>query len=284
MTWYQSARDVFDQGEPCILVTVGNIRGSAPREAGAEMIVFADGFAGTIGGGALEYNATHRARKLAAEGMEGSLSENLILGPDLGQCCGGSVDVTFEKLDDAGFEAIAERHSAAETRLPQVFIFGAGHVGRAIVQALAPLPLCLTCIDDRPDILDQVDDDVRRIPSSGDAANVLGLPSGALVLIMTHSHDLDYDLVHAALTRDDLGYVGLIGSATKRARFLQRLRVDGLTDEDLSRLVCPIGIDGIAGKEPAVIGASVAAQILQVSEAQAAARDDDGLRVVGEET
>jgi xanthine dehydrogenase accessory factor len=153
-----------------------------------------------------------------------------------------------------------------------VLLFGAGHVGRALVLALAVLPFRVTWIDSRPDAFpNAMPQNVSAIRAGRPASHVAEAPAGSLVAIMTHSHPLDLELTRAALARPDLPYVGVIGSDTKRARFVKRLRESGLGEDAIERLRCPIGIDGIDGKEPPVIAASVAAELLLVSQAARAA-------------
>jgi len=280
IAWWQKARDAFDQGETCVLVTVTGVRGSAPRAAGTPMIVFDSGFAGTIGGGALEFEATGRARELSADSVTETLNENWILGPDIGQCCGGSVDVHFERMKEADFDQIQSADEVHQDTLPQVYVFGAGHVGQAVAHATMHLPVRLTCVDERISLLQLVEPVARTRLTENPVAEMAAIPARALVFVMSHSHAIDFDLCQAALERDDLPFVGLIGSATKRARFRQRLTAAGFSERQLSRLISPIGIAGIAGKEPSVIGVSVAAQILQVVEKQAADTRSDKLRLV----
>jgi len=280
MAWWQKARDAFDQGETCVLVTVTGVRGSAPRAAGTPMIVYDTGFAGTIGGGALEFEATTRARELSADSVTETLNENWILGPDIGQCCGGSVDVHFERMKAADFDQIQSADETHQDTLPQVYVFGAGHVGQAVAHATMHLPVRLTCVDERPGLLQLVESFARTRLTENPVAEMAAIPPHALVFVMSHSHAIDFDLCQAALERDDLPFIGLIGSATKRARFRQRLTAAGFSERQLGRLISPIGIAGIAGKEPAVIGVSVAAQILQVVEKQAAETKSDKLRLV----
>jgi xanthine dehydrogenase accessory factor len=281
MTWWHPARAAFDQGEACILVRVLSISGSAPREAGATMIVYESEFAGTVGGGALEHRCMQRARDLQnGDGLAigETITEKWILGPDIGQCCGGAVDLTLQRMGLAAFDGLEKTEAASRALLPEVVIFGAGHVGGAIARALTSLPLRTICIDSRAELLVRhemfaetrlVDDPVAEMDNVG---------AGALVFVMSHSHDIDYDLCQAALEREDLAFVGLIGSQTKKARFFQRMERQGFGKEILSRLTCPIGIGGITGKEPAVIAASVAAQVLQITEELAKSRAD--IRVV----
>jgi xanthine dehydrogenase accessory factor len=203
---------------------------------------------------------------MIAEGNFAPNGQRWILGPDVGQCCGGKVDVAFEVLEPAKADALTTEIDAERQTLPHVAVFGAGHVGLALIRALLPLPFRITCVDDREERIPK-DDGVTSILMATPEAEVATLPPGTLVFVMTHSHDLDYKVTSAALARRDLPFVGLIGSATKRARFLQRMQRDGLSEADLQRLVSPIGMNGISGKTPAVIAASAAAQILQVAEA-----------------
>ncbi len=148
-----------------------------------------------------------------------------------------------------------------------VYLFGAGHVGRALALALAPLPFVVCWIDSRREAFPaRTPANVALFHAPEPTAQLAGAPDGALIVVMTHSHGLDLDIVAAALKSERFGYVGLIGSATKRARFLRQMRDAGLTEAMLARLVCPIGVPGIEGKDPAVIAASTAAQLLMTSE------------------
>lgn len=247
---------------PTVIVTLAEARGSTPREAGAWMLVTAEDTAGTIGGGQLEWKAIQAARRLLDEGGY-ALTLDLPLGPLLQQCCGGHVTVALERVRDAGLlAAMAER---ARSALPVVALFGAGHVGRAVVRALAALPCRVRWADSRGAFPDPLPDGVAVAPPE-----MAEVPAGAFVLVMTHSHPQDLELVEAALRRDDVAWIGLIGSSTKRRRFEGQLRARGVAPAAIGRLVCPIGIRGIEGKQPAVIAASVAAQLLIAFEAAAA--------------
>jgi xanthine dehydrogenase accessory factor len=244
--WLDALAAAEREGRPAVLVTLLAVRGSAPREAGAKMVVSEDGITGTIGGGNLEYQCGAEARTLLESGFDGPATRDFPLGPALGQCCGGHVTVLFDVV-----------------RPPRlnIALFGAGHVGTALVRLLADLPCRVTWIDPRPEALPAV---APTNVSMSRSVSVDGLPKGCVVLVMTHDHALDFEIVAAALARDDLRFVGLIGSETKRARFVSRLGRTGVTAE---RLVCPIGVRGIEGKEPAVVAVSVAAQILQLASA-----------------
>jgi len=285
--WWHSAEEAFGRGQACILVTVVGVRGSAPRAAGTPMIVYADGFAGTIGGGALEFEALEKARGLLGQVTPHvsteAMTKNWILGPDIGQCCGGDVDVHFERMKAEDFDRLRRDDEALQEALPQVYVFGAGHVGQAVARATTALPLRLTCVDERAGLLPLVAPFARTLLAPEPLAALAEVPGGALIFIMSHSHAIDFNICRAALQRDDLPFVGLIGSATKGARFRQRLIKDGFDEVHMLRLISPIGLGGISGKEPAVIGISVAAQILQTLEKideAAEVSDAENLRLV----
>ena len=317
-TWATVGRALSNE-QNCALVSIVEAKGSAPREPGARMVVLENGsFAGTIGGGTLEWQAIERARAaLAKGGADGHAPPvdvaRMALGPDLGQCCGGSVRLLLEvftpgraaevqALADAEMAGpfategrIAERCVertilnceapdgedsllAADGRLLERFgtrkqvlaLIGAGHVGRAMIVALAPLDFSVVWIDPRKDEFPSVvPGDVRVVVAAEPAAELDAVPDDAFVLVMSHSHALDFDVVLAALQARRFGYVGLIGSASKKARFISRMRQAGLADDDIGRLVCPIGIDGVISKQPAVIAASVVADLLRRRDAMA---------------
>jgi xanthine dehydrogenase accessory factor len=158
----------------------------------------------------------------------------------------------------------ALREAFDDERTP-VLLFGAGHVGRALVLALAPLPFAVRWIDSRADAFPtRAPPNAQLVASPDPPAELAAAPDGALIVVMTHSHPLDLAIVSAALAAERFGYVGLIGSATKRARFLSQMRAGGLSEPALARLTCPIGVPGVPGKEPAVIAAAVAAQLLML--------------------
>lgn len=250
--------------EPAVLVTVVRTRGSVPREAGTWMAVFAQGQVGTIGGGQLEWVALQQARQALAEARRTPWEQTAALGPSLGQCCGGHLLLRHEPVDARDRPALRERLALA---LTPVALFGGGHVGHALVQALAPLPFQLNWIDSRDQIFPpDRPDTVLTEHSDPVQGAVPGLPAGAHVLIMSFSHAEDLDIVAACLRRQreraDLPFIGLIGSQTKWASFRRRLAERGFSDAELAHVTCPIGLPGITGKAPAVIAASVVAQLL----------------------
>lgn len=346
---FSTLHDVAGSGQPCVLVTVAHIAGSAPREPGARMIVTTGRIIGTIGGGNLEYEAIRIARSRLDEPAETRFVELFPLGSMLQQCCGGAVFLHFEVLTNGRTDwlaAAAEQelgntrtvlasrigaeqsppskmifsettvtgslgditldelaalkarallssdgvpqttllHSLVETRssLPDtsdalffelisptdfhVVLFGAGHVGRALVSALVAATDCrITWIDSRAgQFPDNLPHNVEPRLAEDPVREAAGLSQDAYCLVMTHSHELDQDLCEALLRRSDFTFLGLIGSATKRRRFVQRLKEKGMGGEQLEQLTCPIGIPGIEAKEPGVIAVAVAAQLLKI--------------------
>ncbi len=265
--WLQALAELERDGEPAVLVTVVTARGSTPREAGCKMVVTAGAQYDTIGGGNLEFTCAAAARDLLQ--AQYPVLRDFPLGPGLGQCCGGHVSVLFEPLRPAA---------------SHVALFGAGHVGRALVDVLRPLPMRISLFDTRAGALAdalatnaQAHIQARHVEHP--AREIATLPAGTLVLVMTHDHQIDFDIIAAALPRTDFAAVGLIGSATKRARFTARLRRLGMAPEAIARLICPIGIPGAGGKLPAEIAISVAAQILRIQQ-RAAAVPAEPLRLV----
>jgi len=253
-------------GKDAVLVSVAATQGSAPRETGAWMAVFDDHVVGTIGGGHLEFQAIAEARQRLA-GAQAPELRQFALGPSLGQCCGGVVQLRFELVGAADIPELQER---LRPQLSPLALFGGGHVGKALVNALAPLPFAVTWIDSRDEIFPpEVPATVACEHSDPVHAAVPQLAPGSRVLIMSFSHAEDLDVVAACLRRlrdrDDLPYIGLIGSKTKWATFRHRLEERGFGDEELARVTCPIGLPGITGKQPEVIAASVAAQILMLA-------------------
>jgi xanthine dehydrogenase accessory factor len=256
----QAAEHWHGLRRPAIVVEVTQVRGSAPREAGARMLVAAGEVQGTIGGGHLELDAIRVARDALAGRTAAAQELRYALGPSLGQCCGGVVVVRLQPLDA---EALAAWPLPAPRFALQ--LYGAGHVGRAIVKLLEGIACRVQWIDERDQEfpVEPSPSHIERVCVDSVEAEIDNATIGAYVLVLTHSHDLDLRIVDRALRRDDLGFVGLIGSATKRARFEHRLLERGIAPERVAAMACPIGVPGIAGKEPEVIAVSVVADLLQ---------------------
>jgi xanthine dehydrogenase accessory factor len=282
---------------PVARVVIASVKGSSPREVGASMLVWANGQSGTIGGGALEWQATTRARELLTTG--GTRLDHCALGPNLGQCCGGAVSLLTEiytaktlptetaiiaRSIDGSPMPLAVKRLLTQARnqgtrpAPQLiqgwmvepiahptrhlWIWGAGHVGRALVHTLAPLPgLSITWVDTALDRFpESIPDNTRALPVPNPADAVTLAPKSAEHLILTYSHALDLDLCHRLLTHG-FSACGLIGSASKWARFRSRLAALGHQPATIARITCPIG-DPALGKHPQAIAISVAAALL----------------------
>ena len=340
--WLGELQRLRREGTAAVLVTVASIKGSAPREPGAKMIVTAGDTHGTIGGGHLEYQAIAIARELLGRGGGGAL-RRFPLGASLGQCCGGLVNLLFDPviaaadwLDtlatfrrdgmpcvlvtaahgvahagklvvtsdsaigtlgpdlDTQAVAIARALLASDEGVwlkqvgapeapalllfePQraadfsIALFGAGHVGRALVHALAGLPCRITWIDSRDDQFPRdLPANVTVVCTDAPTAEVDAAAPGSYFLVMTHSHALDQELAEAILARNDFAYFGLIGSVSKRRAFEQRMKNRGVPPARFSAMTCPIGVPGISGKEPAAIAIAVAAEVLQARERRSA--------------
>ena len=268
--------------ESAVLVHIESTQGSTPREAGTWMAVFADALVGTVGGGHLEYEAIAQARAhLKTIDSTSSQPVNypvkrlvdqpmrFALGPALGQCCGGVVHVRFEPVSARDVPALTVRLQQALLRtLVPVALFGGGHVGHALVRVLVSLPFALTWIDSRDGVFPSgLPSRVVCEHSEPVQAAVRQLAPQSRVLIMSFSHAEDLDVLVACLQRQrdrsDLPYIGLIGSQTKWSTFRHRLEARGYTKAELAHVTSPIGVPGIAGKEPEVIAVAVAAQLLQ---------------------
>ena len=329
--WIEELSDLSAAGEPAVLVTVAGIRGSAPREIGAKMIVTRTETIGTIGGGQLEYQSTRIAAGMLDE--DTLALRSFPLGSAMGQCCGGVVEILFEPVAEgmpAWLRDLRALHGQREpaviaTRISRsaplkfivtaddvygsddgdaspemldrarevlrdplkaqrnvqefyepivmpdlnIAVFGAGHVGTAVVAALSGLDSNIRWVDNRRGIFRNVPGNVRAIESAEPALEVAAMPADSYYLIMTHSHALDFEICDRALRRGDSRYCGLIGSVSKRRRFEKRFRQQGMPQAVIDQLVCPIGVDGISGKKPAEIAVSAAAEILRLRERRA---------------
>ena len=262
MSWLDAVGRLRDDRVPGVLVTVSDVRGHAPRDAGAKMVVAASRTWGSVGGGNLEETAVARARVMIDAGA--AAPEQLTIGlsdkarTDHGrQCCGGEVSLLLEPLPV----------------VPSVAIFGVGHVGLELARVLAGQDLDLHLVDSRPGQLDDVRlarvlEGEARVEAHRAPVPELALgsvPPGTHVLVMTHDHAEDFALCDAALRCTHLGTIGLIGSSAKWTRFRAGLRVEGHDETSVARIRCPIGLPALGaggGKEPATIAVSVAAELL----------------------
>ncbi len=271
--------------EPCAWIIIADAKGSTPRETGASMIVTATKTFDTIGGGHLEFKAIEFAREQLQRNAGAATTRHFPLGPALGQCCGGAVTLLFVPMNVMHRESIAKLMGEAASGKPLSFtttldtgecitvalpyeawnicIFGAGHVGKAIVDVLSTLPCDITWIDEREaEFPEHVAANVEIIHSDSPAREVTAIPAAAQVLVLTHSHALDLDICFALLKRDDLAYCGLIGSETKAATFRKRFENRGISAAEISRIMCPIGDVQLKSKVPGVIAVGVARDLI----------------------
>jgi xanthine dehydrogenase accessory factor len=246
--WIEALADLRRRGEPCVLVTLVDELGSTPRNRGTKMLVTAERAVNTIGGGHLEFQVLAMAREMLQQGVATLRLERFPLAARLGQCCGGSTSVLFEPL-------IPPR--------PQIALFGAGHVGRALVNILATLPCRVRWVDSRaaefPALIPLgVQQEVCEEPLE----IVDAMPPGSYFIVMTHDHALDLALAERILRRGDAGYFGLIGSLTKRKRFEYKLGQRGISEAAIASMRCPLGLPDVKGKLPAEIAVAVAGEII----------------------
>jgi xanthine dehydrogenase accessory factor len=247
--WLRALVDLTERGVPHVLITQAEALGSTPRAIGTKMVVTQDHLFGTIGGGQLEFQACQKARIMLSEGYQESKIDRTLLGPDRQQCCGGAVILLFEPFFPPSLSLV---------------LFGAGHVAKALVHVLAEIPMALLWIEERLAMFpDSKPPNSKCIQTESPLSIVQEIPPQSQVLVMTHSHDRDFELIVALLKRNDLKSIGLIGSKTKWARFKSRLKKLGFTPDQFNQIKCPIGIEGISGKRPAEIAISVAAEILK---------------------
>jgi xanthine dehydrogenase accessory factor len=252
----------LDRSPSVAVVEVTRARGSTPREEGAWMLVSPEATFDTIGGGTLEFMAIDRARD-ALSGAVVADSLDVPLGPEIGQCCGGRVELSIRLLDASGRQALLEKARAADESLPHIYVFGGGHVGHALAQAFALLPVRVVVTDTRAEALEDMPDAIETRLVAVPEEAVREAPAGSAFVVLTHDHALDFLIVAAALERDDAAYVGMIGSKTKKATFRSwYLKEAGGTQAVYERLVSPIGGDGVHDKRPAVIAALAAAEIM----------------------
>lgn len=328
-SFIEPLKQALSRESAVVLVTVIAVDGSVPREPGATLVVTANGTDGTIGGGNLEHSSIRRARDMLVAN-ENHHSENteqescqLSLGPGLGQCCGGRVELLFEHISSATGGWVSqmtnghELKSAGEDkwlfrrlenkawiiatpgefqkqvevddtqtvfnkacvvnsssdrhrwfcvplikRLPEVQLYGAGHVGQAVVAQLSLMSCRITWIDDREDWLElQPEKTVNRVLTGSPVYEIAESPADACHIVMTHSHAVDFDICHAVLQHGSFSYLGLIGSATKRRTFIKRLGQRGFDESQTDRLCCPIGSLPLESSVPSVIALNLAAEL-----------------------
>lgn len=249
--WFDALHQCQQQGKAYVLVTLIGSAGSTPRGTGTKMLVTGESTFDTIGGGHLEHKATILARELLAKGQQAQHIEHYPLSSKLGQCCGGANNVLFEVMVE---------HQT------QLTIFGAGHVSKALVPIVSQLPLQIRWVDQRENMFEGVNSttNVTQEVNDDPVSVISELQPGALVLIMTHNHQVDYELVELALKTPEVAFCGMIGSDTKARRFATRLQNKGMSKNQIENLVSPVGISQVRGKKPIEVAISIAGQIVQL--------------------
>ncbi|BDX06430.1 xanthine dehydrogenase accessory protein XdhC [Planctobacterium marinum] len=248
--WMQAIGHCQQKQSPFVLATVIEHKGSVPRDSGAKMLITSEQTFDTIGGGHLEHLVTRTSREMLLERDTAIRTEEYPLAAKLGQCCGGFAKVLLESY---------------QLNTQNLAIFGAGHVANELVPILQRLPLNLHWIDERGELFPTgLQENVRTITTDCPVSELKALPANTLVLIMTHNHQLDFDLVKCAIVRDDIDFVGVIGSETKAKRFRYKLQQRELSDVQIAKMVSPVGERAVPGKTPIEVAISMAAQITQL--------------------
>lgn len=271
------ALTAFAKATPCVLVTLTQTLGSTPRVHGTQMLVSAGEVLGTIGGGQLEYLAIDAARTCLKD--KTAVKDFAVpLGPDIGQCCGGHVTFSLAPMTQPLLETLLAGRQLEIDERPSVFVFGAGHVGRALALAFQPLPVNTLLVDNRAEELELADPGIDQRHTPLPETLVRSAPAGSAFVVLTHDHALDFLIASEALKREDAAYVGMIGSKTKRATFVSWLKSETGKDSDLcdtdlkgmdlksmglNALVMPIGASKLTDKRPAVIAAMAASEVME---------------------
>lgn len=250
MNWYQAVAHCEQKGEPYVLVTVLGVTGSVPREPASKMVITGEHSFDTIGGGHLEYRVSQQARERLIRHSYGPELAHFPLGASLGQCCGGSVSVLLE---------------AQPGSQQQLVVFGAGHVARALVQILGGLPWHVTWVDERSEQYPaDIPDNVHPLVTDDPVGDAPSLCQNRHVLILTHNHQLDFELCRTLLAQGQCASIGLIGSETKARRFRQRLSHRGFREQEIEHIRCPVGLSRVPGKRPMEVAVSICAELLEM--------------------
>lgn len=259
LNWTGAVHQLNKQGKAYVVATIVGVTGSTPRNSGTKMVVTHDDIFDTIGGGHLEHKVIKHAHQLLISGEACQQLEHFQLGAQLGQCCGGDASVLFECFSASG---------------ANIILFGAGHVGKALMPILAGLPCSITWVDNRaeqfPDDIDSYSN-VTAVISENPEEEVASMPANSYYIVMTHNHQLDFDISHNILKRADFAYSGLIASDTKWRRFQQRFQHRDIEKSLVEKMNCPIGLAQVQGKLPMEVAVSVAGEIIQLYQAKLAA-------------
>jgi len=263
MTKYSNGFNNFlNYNKRVIQASIVRTIGSSPRNSDTEMFISETDTLGTIGGGQLEYLVINHSKKMLAENIKKDILK-ISLGPEIGQCCGGKVEVSLLEMYEKDKCLALNRFDKKDKNLPHVYVMGAGHVGRALALQLQHLPVRCVLIDSRVDELAKCSADVETRLSAIPEEDIKSAPRGSAYVILTHDHALDFILCGAALDRHDAKYVGMIGSKTKKVKFKKWYQVND--DNNLIRdFICPIGNVKNQDKRPSIIASSVTAEVINM--------------------
>ena len=258
INWTGAVHQLNKQGKAYVVATIVGVTGSTPRNSGTKMVITNEDIFDTIGGGHLEHKVIKHAHQLLISGEACQQLEHFQLGAQLGQCCGGDASVLFECFSASG---------------ANIMLFGAGHVGKALIPILAGLPCSITWVDNRaeqfPDDIENYSN-VTAIISDNPAEEVATMPANSYFIVMTHNHQLDFEISHNILKRADFAYSGLIASDTKWRRFQQRFQHRDIEKSLVDKMNCPIGLAQVQGKLPMEVAVSVAGEIIELYQAKLA--------------
>jgi len=260
--YFNGFNNFLNYNKRVIQASIVRTIGSSPRNSDTEMFISETDTLGTIGGGQLEYLVINHSKKMIAENIKKDILK-ISLGPEIGQCCGGKVEVSLLEMYEKDKCLALNRFDKKDKNLPHVYVMGAGHVGRALALQLQHLPVRCVLIDSRVDELAKCSADVETRLSAIPEEDIKSAPRGSAYVILTHDHALDFILCGAALDRHDAKYVGMIGSKTKRVKFKKWYQVN--YDNNLIKdFTCPIGNLKNQDKRPSIIASFVAAEVIDM--------------------
>ena len=260
--YFNGFNNFLNYNKRVIQASIVRTIGSSPRNSDTEMFISETDTLGTIGGGQLEYLVINHSKKMIAENIKKDILK-ISLGPEIGQCCGGKVEVSLLEMYEKDKLLALNRFDKKDKNLPHVYVMGAGHVGRALTLQLQHLPVRCVLIDSRVDELAKCSADVETRLSAIPEEDIKSAPRGSAYVILTHDHALDFILCGAALDRHDAKYVGMIGSKTKRVKFKKWYQAN--YDNNLIRdFTCPIGNVKNQDKRPSIIASFVAAEVINM--------------------
>ena len=273
---------LFLQDDDCIIkIKLIDVVGSAPRNVGTKMYVSESNLWGSVGGGQLEYILIKRAFNMLETGLEFD-SVNIPLGPEIGQCCGGRIKASLKKMNQETKQNALINMQNEIIKLPHVYIMGAGHVGRALAQQFEYMPVKCILIDTRVDEIAKSSAQVEKRLSAFPEIDIKNAPPDSAFVILTHDHSLDFLLTAAALDRNDTSYIGMIGSRTKRVKFIKWYN-ENYKGKSTEKLICPIGTVKSQDKRPSVIASFVTAEVINMLTFHTNINSNQGsdLRLVG---